>query len=388
MKYSKSQSQRIESLLNEVIEAITPQFRRREVVRSARHYIEALIINRNKKSIAELARTTHKTTPYQLRNLVSGARWDAGFVRNELRNLVLRYHESPFGILNVEEAGFMKYGEKSPGVSIQHNTTTGLVQNCQTVLFLAYHTGVTLTFFDLRLFIPKDWYANPKRLDAARIPEQIARLHKADHAFEMITKAIQSKVTFRWVTACEAVSNDADFAKRLETHKLNYVLKIPPTYQVHVLISDMRVDVQMLTRSMPTKSWTPITWHPGTALESVSEWSIFHLNSPSNTQHNGILIRHRLSSTESYDYYRCSFHPSTTLHELVYVAQCLSDTTRSLRDAQQRVGLGDYEGRSFKGWYRHVTLSLLAYFILATSHGKKLLPEIASLSPLPLRSRQ
>ena len=38
--------------------------------------------------------------------------------------------------------------------------------------------------------------------------------------------------------------------------------------------------------------------------------------------------------------------------------------------AKQEVGLADYEIRSWHGWYRHITLSMLALAFLAAMRGK------------------
>ena len=43
------------------------------------------------------------------------------------------------------------------GVARQHAGITGQVENCQTVVFVAYVTGRAHAPFDFRLYLPKAW---------------------------------------------------------------------------------------------------------------------------------------------------------------------------------------------------------------------------------------
>ena len=55
----------------------------------------------------------------------------------------------------------------------------------------------------------------------------------------------------------------------------------------------------------------------------------------------------------------------TTLASLARVAGARWSIEAAFESAKKEVGLADYEVRSWTGWYRHVTLSLLAHAVLA-----------------------
>ena len=55
----------------------------------------------------------------------------------------------------------------------------------------------------------------------------------------------------------------------------------------------------------------------------------------------------------------------TTLTRLAKTAGARWSIEGAYESAKQEVGLADYEVRSWTGWHRHVTLSLLALAVLA-----------------------
>jgi SRSO17 transposase len=55
----------------------------------------------------------------------------------------------------------------------------------------------------------------------------------------------------------------------------------------------------------------------------------------------------------------------TTLTRLAKTAGARWSVEGGFEQAKQEVGLADYEVRSWTGWHRHVTLSLLAHAVLA-----------------------
>ena len=77
-----------------------------------------------------------------------------------------------------------------------------------------------------------------------------------------------------------------------------------------------------------------------------------------------ILIRRRLSDPSKRAYYRVWGRPETTLAEVVQVAGRRWTIEAGLEEAKGEVGLDHYEVRTWRGWYRHITLALLAHAVL------------------------
>ena len=71
----------------------------------------------------------------------------------------------------LDETAELKKGTKTVGVARQHAGITGQVENCQTVVFLAYVTARAHALFDFRLYLPKAWCADRERRERARVPD-------------------------------------------------------------------------------------------------------------------------------------------------------------------------------------------------------------------------
>ena len=65
------------------------------------------------------------------------------------------------------------------GVARQHAGITGQVENCQTVVFVAYVTARAHALFDFRLYLPKAWCADRERREQAHVPDGRGVHHQA-----------------------------------------------------------------------------------------------------------------------------------------------------------------------------------------------------------------
>jgi hypothetical protein len=62
---------------------------------------------------------------------------------------------------------------KTVGVARQHAGITGQVENCQTVVFMAYVTARAHVLLDFRLYLPKAWCADRERRERAHVPHEV-----------------------------------------------------------------------------------------------------------------------------------------------------------------------------------------------------------------------
>ena len=72
-----------------------------------------------------------------------------------------------------------------------------------------------------------------------------------------------------------------------------------------------------------------------------------------------------IAQPEELAWYVCYGPGETTLEELVKVAGVRWAIEECFEEAKGLVGLDQYEVRRWEGWYRHVTLAMLAHAYLA-----------------------
>ena len=78
-----------------------------------------------------------------------------------------------------------------------------------------------------------------------------------------------------------------------------------------------------------------------------------------------LLAQRSVAKPEELAYYVCFGPADTTLGELVGVPGTRWAIAECFEEAKGQVGLGQYEVRRWDGWYRHITLAMLAHAYLA-----------------------
>jgi SRSO17 transposase len=315
-------------------------------------------------------------SPHGIQRLLGRARWDADAVRDDLRAYVVEHLGEPDGVLIVDETGFLKKGEKSVGVSRQYSGTAGRIENCQIGVFLAYRSGRGAAFIDRALYLPKAWAVEETRRREAGIPENISFATKPELARVMIRQALRAGVPARWVTADEVYGNDSKFRRLLESEGLAYIVAVSSGQRAWVGLKQVRVDA--LAGDLPSKAWRRLSCGAGSKGQRFYDWAFVGFPFQSDDEIvKGLLIRRSISDPNEHAYYLCRFPQGTSPAELVRVAGYRWVIESGFEQAKQEVGLDDYEVRSWNGWHRHVTLSLLAHAFLEVlrAEAEKRLPQ-------------
>jgi SRSO17 transposase len=112
-------------------------FARLEARQSAFDYLQALMSSVERKNGWQMAEQVGHQSPYQFQHLLGRARWDADAVTQEVGQYLTEALGRDDGILAIDETGFIKQGNHSVGVQVQHCSLTGRLENCQVGVFLA-----------------------------------------------------------------------------------------------------------------------------------------------------------------------------------------------------------------------------------------------------------
>jgi SRSO17 transposase len=345
-------------------------FARSEPRRWALAYVQGLLSPLERKNGWQLAEAAGATTPYGIQHLLGRAVWDAAAVRDELRAYVVEQLGDPAAVLVVDETGFLKKGDKSVGVQRQYSGTAGRIENCQIGVFLAYATPQGHAFLDRELYLPKEWTTDPARCRAAGGPAAATLRTKPELARAMLERALEAGVPAGWVTADEVYGGDRRLRVWLEERDVPHVLAIKRTEPLWATTAQgpAQVAAAELVAALPADAWVRLSAGAGAKGPRWYDWARVAIR-PLGAPGRGYWLLARRSLTDPTDlaYYVCYGPAATSLAALVRVAGTRWAIEEGLEALKGEVGLDQYEVRHWDGWYRHITLCLLAHaFLVAT----------------------
>jgi SRSO17 transposase len=290
--------------------------------------------------------------------------WDPDLVRDDLRGYVVETLGDPTAVLSLDETGFLKKGTRSAGVARQYTGTAGRIENAQVGVFLAYASRHGTAFLDRALYLPEEWADDPDRCKGAGIPPGTAFATKPRLAKLMLERVFKAGVPAAWVTGDEVDGSDGGLRRWLEGQRRPYVLAVRANQ--YVWAGFRQSTVAALAKALPKRAWHTITIAAGSKGPRRYAWAGVPINSDRGPKwRRWLLFRRSLDDPENRAYYIAAGPRRTTLTGLAKTAGARWAVEGAFEAAKQEVGRADYEVRSWTGWHRHVTLSLLAQAVLA-----------------------
>ena len=353
----------------EVLHArIASHFGRREPRKRALAYLKGLLGPVERKNSWQLAEHAGDQTPDGLQRLLATYEWDADLVRDDLRNYVVEHLGNPNGVLIVDETGFLKKGVKSVGVKRQYSGTAGRIENCQIGVFLSYASPKGRAFLDREVYLPKEWAEDSARRAEAGVPEDVEFETKPQLAKVMLSRAIEAGVPASWVTGDEVYGSDRRLRLWLEQEEMPHVLAIKSTEPLWTDPGFAQIGAATLAAEVPSDEWVRLSAGDGAKGPRIYDWTRVPIR-PLKEPGKGywLLVRRSIAKPEELAYYVCFGPAETTVLELVRVAGRRWAIEEGFEEAKGEVGLDQYEVRKWVGWYRHITLALLAHAFLAVT---------------------
>ena len=353
---------------------LAPFFARPEVLRHALLYLQAILSDIPRKNGWQIAEHARQLRPYGMQRLLSRAVWDQDAVRDELRSFVCQTlsacsalptptsDASPFPVLIIDESGFPKRGKHSAGVGRQYCGATGQVTNCQVGVFLSYATTLGHALLDRELYLPEDWCADAARRQAAHIAQTITFATKPELAQRMLARAQSAGVPCCWVVADSVYGHSPDLRTFLQERALGYALAVPSIEVICVQTRDgpLLSDVGSIAHQLHAGDWQRLSMSQGTKGERLFDWAILPwMHGGTADGRHWLVVRRCLDDPYELAYYVLWAPLATPLSTMVQAIGARWHIEEDL-EATKDLGLDQYEVRSYLGWYRHITLVLLA----------------------------
>ena len=181
-------------------------------------------------------------------------------------------------------------------------------------------------------------------------------------------RALESGVPFGWVAGDEVYGSDRNLRLWLEREGLSHVLAIKRNEKLWALTEKgpRQVRADRLAAGVKETGWVRFSAGDGAKGPRLYDWAAVDIR-PLREPGRGywLLVRRSLANPGELAYYVCFGPAGTTLEELARVAGSRWAIEECFEEAKGQVGLDQYEVRKWDGWYRHITLSMLAPAYLA-----------------------
>lgn len=381
--------------------------KRIEVWQALEDYLKGLLLPIPRKNCDQMAAAIPGCHPQRLQHLLTDGIWDEQAVNQKRLDLFQeRFGQKP-GYLILDDTGIPKKGKASVGVARQYSGTLGKIGNCQVVVTSQFVTpeGVSCPV-SARLYLPEAWTATPDRCRRVHVPEDVAFQTKPQIAVDLVDEALAAGFSCRAVLGDAAYGRQTDLLEALEERDLPYVLTVGRDFSVRreadverakqrlaaqqaaqrtgrprTRLTAKAITAEALTAKVPKSEWRSITvrqGQPGALTKSYCRLPVYWGNKSRVGSKVWLIAERPLPGDDGEPKWYVSSLQEATLEEQVEIAHQRWHIERYYQDAKTELGFDHYEGRSWIGLHRHLTLVMLAYTWLLLSKPEKGEPPLST----------
>ena len=357
-------------------------------------YLRGLLLDGRRKSMQPMGERLG-VDHQGLQQFVSSSTWAVEPVRERLARRAVAAIGPDAWV--VDDTGFPKDGAASPGVARQYSGTLGKVANCQIGVSISAVTDTASCPLDWRLFMPERWddaqAATPQaaatiraRRTRAGIPDAVRHREKWRLALDMLDELAGWGLTPPLVAADAGYGDNADFRDGITARGWAWVVQVNDNLTAHR--ADAVPEVTPYTgrgrHPLPRYRTPPVglrehvlaagrdaavevTWRQGSRGPLTSHFVALRVR-PAGRRPTArlaadgslpavwLLAEWPPEEPEPTDYWLATLPADIDLAELVRLAKIRWRIEHDYRELKTALGLDHFEGRTFAGWHRHVTL--------------------------------
>ncbi len=297
-------------------------------------------------------------------------------------------------VLVVDDTGHPKQGRDSVGVARQYCGMLGKTDNCQVAVSVSKANALMSLPLAYRLYLPQEWVKDARRCKATKVPAQVGFATKPQIALEQLAWACEQGMAggVRAVLADSAYGTEYAFRQGIAALGLRYAVEVKHTSKVWGpgqgplppapwtgtgrVPTRWRKDpqqpaqsVKSLALALPTSAWRVLRWREGTNAALQSRFArvrvtVAHDADQHPPRQEWLLIEWPETETAPIKYWLSNLSKSISMSKLVDTVKMRWRIERDYQELKQEFGLSHYEGRGWRGFHHHATLTIAAYGFL------------------------
>ncbi|MFE7706353.1 IS701 family transposase [Streptomyces sp. NPDC057486] len=354
-------------------------------------YLRGLLLDGRRKSMQPMAGRLG-VDHQQLQQFMTSSTWPVDMVRGLLARRAVVVVRPQVWV--VDDTGFPKDGVSSPGVARQYSGTLGKVGNCQIGVSVHAASDTASCPLSWRLFLPRSWDGTEAlgRRARCRVPDEERHRPKWQLALDMLDELSTLGLRPAVLVADAGYGANADFRHGLEDRGLAYALQVKGEMTAHAESAEPHQPPYggLGPRPLPRYRTRPVslrehvlaagrdktvsvTWRKGSKAAMTSRFVFLRIRlagrrpKPAPDGVIGLtwlIAQWPEGEDEPVRYWISNLPADIPARDLVRLAKLRWRIEHDYRELKTTLGLGHFEGRSFTGWHRHVTLVTAAHLFL------------------------
>ena len=298
----------------------------------------------------------------------------------------------------VDDTGFPKQGQHSVGVARQYCGMLGKQDNCQVAVSVTLACQAGSLPVAWQLYLPKEWAEDLPRRDKAGVPEDVEFATKPAIALAQIeqlmaagcAQALRAGRCRLWrgdgvsrtperIGPALRGGRDGPGDGVAARARAAAARAVPRTRQRAHPAAPGRCQApasavgQGAGLGTAPPQWQTLEWREGTNFTLRSRFARVRVRAAHRDQQRSqvrpqewLLIEWPEGDREPMKYWLSTLPEDTPLQRMVFEAKMRWRIERDYQDLKQELGLGHYEGRGWRGFHHHASLSIAAYgFLMA-----------------------
>jgi SRSO17 transposase len=345
-------------------------------------YVEGLLSDLQSKDVESIA-YLHDRDRQGLQKFIGQLDWDHEPLIHELACQVGQQLGEADGVLVFDPSAFAKKGTESVGVARQWCGRLGKVENCQVGVYLGYVSRQGHALVDFRLYLPREWTTDRKRMNKAGVPRVVRFATRHELALQMLDEH-GGLLPHGWVAGDDEMGRSSHFRQQLRSRGERYLLAVPSNTLVRDLLADRPpktgpgrrrktplVRADAWCAALAESAWQTVAVRDGEKGPLLTEaaWTLVQAKQEgkvSEVAETLVVFRERQGDGSfKHDYLLSNDFLEAEVAELARVYKAEHRVEESIKAAKSEAGLGDYQVRTWEGWHHHQTLSLVATWFLS-----------------------
>jgi SRSO17 transposase len=388
MKWNSAHWQRKITELQQFIEPLVAHLGRSERRESAALYIQGLLLPGQRKSIEPMAERL-RIDSQKLQQFIADSPWPDRLVWHAIRNDVIPMVE-PLQAWVIDETGWLKQGNDSVGVSHQYCGAVGKQAQCQVAVELVVTDGEVTAPVAGQLYLPESWAQDGPRREKAGVPKEVKFQTKPQIACDLIAEALADGLTAAPILGDAVYGNAGDLRSRLRRWRLEYFLNAEehwlawlhrpklsqgPKYWTVAKTAPPGQKLRQLAEGFRAAEWQAAAWQAADGEKRATRlaWKPIYLHGDLDEKSGQwppcwLVADWPQGQADPYHIYVAWLKQPPAKGRALRLSRGRWTIEQYFQRGKDDLGLDHYEGRSWRGFHHHLTMSAVAYLFVVVDY--------------------